>query len=123
MRELTGGRGADYTFVTVGAVPAMKQSYAMMAPGGCSVLVGMADEAARSTFNPLALSDNSGRIIGSKMGHSDIRADIPKLVEMYRSGDLKLDELITARLPFDQINQAIENVEKGIGLRNVIVME
>ncbi|MDH3667386.1 MAG: Zn-dependent alcohol dehydrogenase [Paracoccaceae bacterium] len=123
VRDLTGGRGADYIFVTVGAVPAMKQSYAMMAPGGCSVLVGMADEAARSTFNPLALSDNSGRIIGSKMGHSDIRADIPRLVEMYRAGDLMLDELITVRLPFDQINQAIENVEKGIGLRNVIVME
>ncbi len=123
VRDLTGGRGADYIFVTVGVVPAMKQSYAMMAPGGCSVLVGMADEAARSTFNPLALSDNSGMIVGSKMGHSDIRADIPKLVEMYRAGDLKLDELITARLPFDQINQAIENVENGIGLRNVIVME
>ena len=123
VRELTDGRGADFVFVTVGAVPAMKQSYAMMAPGGASVLVGMADQDARSTFNPLAISDSSCRIIGSKMGHSDIRADIPKLIAMYLAGELKLDELITARMPLDRINEAIENVEKGEGLRNVIVME
>ena len=123
VRKLTDGRGADFVFVTVGAVAAMKQSYQMLAKGGASVLVGMADMHARSTFDPLTLSDSSCRILGSKMGHSDIRADIPRLVEMYRKGDLKLDELITARLPFDQINLAIENVEKGIGLRNVIVME
>ena len=121
VRELTGGRGADFVFVTVGAVQAMKQSYVMLAPGGASVLVGMADMSARSTFNPLALSDGSRRILGSKMGQSDIRHDIPHLIGLYREGKLKLDELITARLPFDEINTAMDNVRNGIGLRNVIV--
>jgi len=121
VRALTGGRGADFVFVTVGAVEAMKQSYPMLAPGGASVLVGMADVAARSTFNPLALSDGSRRILGSKMGQCDIRADIPHLIGLYREGKLKLDELITARLPFDEINTAMDNVRAGIGLRNVII--
>jgi S-(hydroxymethyl)glutathione dehydrogenase/alcohol dehydrogenase len=121
VRELTDGRGADFVFVTVGAVQAMKQSYPMLAPGGASVLVGMADVDARSTFNPLALSDGSRRILGSKMGQSDIKADIPRLVEMYREGRLKLDELITARYPFEEINTAMDNVRNGIGLRNVVV--
>jgi Zn-dependent alcohol dehydrogenase len=121
VRALTGGRGADFVFVTVGAVPAMKQSYAMLAPGGASVLVGMADMNARSTFNPLALSDGSRRILGSKMGQSDIRADIPALIKLYREGKLKLDELITGRYRFDEINTAMDNVRNGVGLRNVVI--
>jgi S-(hydroxymethyl)glutathione dehydrogenase/alcohol dehydrogenase len=121
VRELTGGRGADYVFVTVGAIEAMKQSYVMLAPGGASVLVGMASADARSTFNPLALSDESRRILGSKMGHCDIRVEIPHLIGLYREGKLKLDELITARYGFDEINVAMDNVRGGVGLRNVIM--
>ena len=121
VRGLTGGRGADFVFVTVGAVQAMKQSYVMLAPGGASVLVGMADMDARSTFNPLALSDSSRRILGSKMGHCDIRVDIPALIELYREGKLKLDELITHRYAFEDINTAMDNVRNGVGLRNVIL--
>jgi len=121
VRELTGGRGADYVFVTVGAVEAMGQSYPMLAPGGASVLVGMADMAARSTFNPLALSDGSRRILGSKMGQCDIRKDIPHLIGLYREGRLKLDELITGRFRLEEINEAIASVKRGEALRNVIV--
>ncbi len=121
VRELTGGRGADYVFVTVGAPRAMDQSYRMLAPGGASVLVGMAGSKATSTFNPLALSNSCRRILGSKMGQCDIRVEIPRLIGMYREGRLKLDELITARYPFDEINTAMDNVRNGIGLRNVIV--
>jgi S-(hydroxymethyl)glutathione dehydrogenase/alcohol dehydrogenase len=121
VRELTGGRGADFVFVTVGAVQAMKQSYVMLAPGGASVLVGMASADARSTFNPLSLSDSSRRILGSKMGHCDIRVEIPHLIALYREGKLKLDELITARYRFEEINTAMDNVRAGTGLRNVII--
>jgi len=123
VRKLTGGRGADFVFVTVGATQPMDQSYRMLAPGGAAVLVGMANAKAMSTFNPLPLSDASRRILGSKMGQSDIRADIPVLAGMYRKGKLKLVELITHRYRFDQINTAMDNVRKGVGLRNVIVME
>ena len=122
VRELTGGRGADYVFVTVGATAAMAQSYRMLAPGGASVLVGMAHADAQSEFNPLDLSDGSRRILGSKMGQSDIRADIPMLIGLYREGRLKLDELVTHRYPFEEINTAMDNVRRGIGIRNVIVM-
>jgi Zn-dependent alcohol dehydrogenase len=41
-------------------------------------------------------------------------------VELYRGGRLKLDELITARYPLDEINTAIEVMERGQALRNVI---
>ena len=46
---------------------------------------------------------------------------MPRLVEHYQQGRLKLDELITARYPLDQINDAIASVNRGEALRNVIV--
>jgi S-(hydroxymethyl)glutathione dehydrogenase/alcohol dehydrogenase len=55
------------------------------------------------------------------MGHCDIRVEIPHLIGLYREGKLKLDELITARYGFDEINVAMDNVRGGVGLRNVIM--
>jgi len=61
------------------------------------------------------------RIIGSNMGSTRLGVDVPQLVELYRQGRLKLDELITARYPLERINEAIESMERGEALRNVIV--
>jgi Zn-dependent alcohol dehydrogenase len=55
------------------------------------------------------------------MGASRIREDIPNLIELYQVGRLKLDELISKRFSLDQINEAIEDAEKGESLRNVIM--
>jgi Zn-dependent alcohol dehydrogenase len=55
------------------------------------------------------------------MGSSNIQTDIPKLIELYKQGRLKLDELITARYPLEEINEAIASVNRGEALRNVIV--
>ena len=55
------------------------------------------------------------------MGSTRLSVDVPHLIELYRQGRLKLDELITARYPLDRINEAIEAVERGEALRNVIV--
>lgn len=120
--RLTGGRGVDFAFVTVGAPRAMEQSYRMLAKGGASVLVGMGAEGITSTFDPLTLSDSSQRILGSKMGHCDIQREIPRLADLYRAGKLKLDELISERFPFEEINTAMDRVRAGQGLRNVVMM-
>ena len=56
------------------------------------------------------------------MGTSDIRRDIPKLIEWYQKGDLKLDELVTATYPLESINEAVAAVGDGDVIRNVIVM-
>lgn len=118
---LTGGRGVDYAFVTVGAPSACDQSYAMLAPGGMSVLVGVAKSGASSAFDPIALVGRSQRIAGSKLGGDMIRA-IPELVGLYRAGTLALDALITARFPFERIDAAIDTTRRGEGLRSVVVI-
>ena len=55
------------------------------------------------------------------MGSTRLHVDVPRLVRLYQDGRLKLDELITARYPLAQINEAIAAMERGEALRNVIV--
>ncbi|NNF79975.1 MAG: zinc-binding dehydrogenase, partial [Rhizobiales bacterium] len=72
-------------------------------------------------IEPDAIANAAQRIMGSKMGSSKVRVDIPRLVDMYQQGRLKLDELITGRYPLSEINEAIDSVRRGEALRNVIV--
>jgi len=121
VKKLTGGRGVDFVFVTVGAKSAIDQSYDMVAPGGAAVIVGMPALGVKSEFDIVTLVNETKRILGSKMGSSNIQVDIPNLVDLYQQGRLKLDELITARYPLEEINTAIAAVNRGEALRNVIV--
>lgn len=64
----------------------------------------------------------TGRTItGSPMGSTRLFVDVPRLVQLYQEGRLKLDKLITKRYPLAAINDAITAMERGEALRNVIV--
>ena len=121
VRELTDGRGADYVFVTVGAKAAFDASYALLAKAGAVVLVGMPANGVMSEIDPGTMAAYSQRILGSKMGGSRISINIPNLVNLYKQGRLKLDELISGRYALADINEAMESVKRGDALRNVIV--
>ncbi len=118
---LTNGRGADFVFVTVGSVKAIEEGLGLLRNAGTLVVVGMPAAGAMAQFEPLKFADRGQRIIGSKMGSTRLRVDLPRLVAHYQQGRLKLDELITARYPLDEINDAIAAVNRGEALRNVIV--
>jgi Zn-dependent alcohol dehydrogenase len=121
VRALTGGRGADYVFVTVGRAVAVEQGLTLVRRGGTLVVVGMPPGG--ETFGVVAvdLVHDDIRILGSKLGSARLAEAIPRLVELYEDGRLKLDELVTARYPLEQINDAIAAVGNGSTLRNVIV--
>jgi S-(hydroxymethyl)glutathione dehydrogenase / alcohol dehydrogenase len=123
VRGLTGGRGADYVLVTVGSVGAVIQALGLTRKAGTVVLVGIPPSAATITVPVSALREDERRVIGCAMGSTPLSVDVPWLVGLYRQGRLKLDELITARYPLEQINEAIEAVERGEALRNVIVFD
>lgn len=122
IRARTGKRGVDFVFVTVGSEDAINQSFRMGAPGGAIVLVGMPHGEAKAVFSPVILSTLSQRVLGSLMGHMDIKREIPELVEKYRSGELLLDELISNRFGFDEVNAAMDATRRGEGLRNVVMI-
>jgi S-(hydroxymethyl)glutathione dehydrogenase / alcohol dehydrogenase len=121
-RELTKGRGADYVFVTVGAKAAFVQSLGLVARSGTLVLVGMPPDGMTIDIDPGFIAQDNLRVLGSKMGDSRIKVDIPKLVALYEAGRLKLDELITERFSLDQINDAMSKARSGEAVRNVILM-
>ncbi len=120
VKELTGGMGADYVFVTVGNAKAIEQGVAMSAPRGMTVIVGLPKVTDSLSLPPFVFIKEERTLTGSFMGTTQLQTEIPKLVELYKAGTLKLDELITARYPLEQINEAIESVERGEALRNVI---
>jgi S-(hydroxymethyl)glutathione dehydrogenase/alcohol dehydrogenase len=121
VRALTDGRGADYVFVTVGATAAIEQGFGLIRKGGTLVLVGMPGSGEIVGFEALRVANDCQIVLGSKMGSSRIRMDIPRLVDLYQQGSLKLDELVSGRYPLEEINEAIASVKRGEALRNVIV--
>jgi Zn-dependent alcohol dehydrogenase len=121
VRSLTHGRGADYVFITVGSTAAVTQGLKLLRRGGALVLVGMP---ARNAAVDVPIGDfvyDGIRMLGSNIGSARAQVDIPRLVELFQSGRLKLTELISRRYPLEQINEAIESMERGEALRNVIV--
>jgi len=123
VKALTDGRGVDYVFVTVGAPVAFQSAPALLAKGGAMVIVGMPPVGTVLDYEPIDLADRSTRYLGSSMGQSNVARDIPWLIDLYKQGRLKLDELITKRWSFDQINEAMADTKKGLARRNVIMMD
>jgi NDMA-dependent alcohol dehydrogenase len=121
VQEMTDGYGADYVIITVGVTSAIAQSIEMTGRQGMSVIVGLATT--DLTVFPMVIIDGEKIITGSFMGTTNSSEDIPKLVNLYQSGKLKLDELITDYYPLDKINDAIDAVNKGAALRNIITFD
>lgn len=121
VKKLTNRRGADHVLVTVGSAEAVGQALTLIRPGGAVVVVGMPEFKATVPLRVADLVWNEQRVIGCRMGSTRLQEDVPRLIEQYLSGRLKLDELITARYPLERINEAISEMESGAALRNVIV--
>ena len=85
------------------------------------VIVGMPAVGRAAHDRPRPIANDGQRILGSKMGSARIDVDIPRLVALYQDGRLKLDELISARYPLEEINEAIAASRGGAAIRNVIV--
>lgn len=117
------GRGADAVLVTVGVGAVYDMAPRYLARGGRIVMVGMPHGNVTSSYSPLIMADAGQGIVGSKMGNVVIKRDIPWMIDMYRQGRLKLDELISGRWQLDQINEAIADTLEGKARRNVILLK
>ncbi|MBI1415900.1 MAG: zinc-binding dehydrogenase [Limimaricola sp.] len=115
------GRGADAVFVTVGSARAYDQAINYIGKGGNIVLVGMPHSGQASSYELGNLAAWSQGMVGSKMGNTVIKRDIPWMVDLYGQGRLKLDELISGRWTLEQVNEAIADTRSGSAKRNVIV--
>ncbi len=120
---LTGGRGADYVFVAIGSTRAIEQALDLVRPGGTLIIVGMAATGDVAGFEMSSFAAMGKRILGSRMGSTDLARDLPVLTNAYAAGELLLDELISARYPLEEINEAIATARRPDTLRTVVTFE
>jgi S-(hydroxymethyl)glutathione dehydrogenase/alcohol dehydrogenase len=119
--ELTKG-GVHHSFEAIGLKQTAEQAFAMLARGGTANIIGMIPQ---GTMIELHGADFLGekRIQGSLMGSNHFPIDMPRLVDFYMSGKLKLDELISRRIKLEQINEAFEELKTGELARSVIMFD
>jgi S-(hydroxymethyl)glutathione dehydrogenase/alcohol dehydrogenase len=120
VRELTYGRGADFVIVSVAGIDTLRGGFLMSAQSGTTTIIGHGHGEQLSAFTPTDFMFGR-KLTGSAMGAVRLRTDIPRLIELYNIGRLKLDELVSGHYSFDQINEAFESSEKGEVIRNVIM--
>jgi len=121
VRELTGGRGADYVFEAVGRKETIEQSLAATRRGGTCVVIGVGSTRESVALNVFGIPFYEKRLVGSWYGSADVHVDVPKLYRLYRAGKLKLDQLVTRRYALDELNRAFADMTSGAGARGVIV--
>jgi S-(hydroxymethyl)glutathione dehydrogenase/alcohol dehydrogenase len=122
VQGLTGG-GADFVFECIGLVPTVEQAVQMTGRGGTTILVGVVPVTQNVSINPADLTLQEKKITGSIMGSNRFRFDMPKYIDFYLDGRLRLDEMISARIPLEDINGAFDLMRKGEAARQVIVFD
>ena len=118
--ELTGG-GADYTFDCTGNTVVMRQALEACHRGwGESIIIGVAEAGKEIATRPFQLV--TGRVWkGTAFGGARGRTDVPKIVDWYMEGKINIDDLITHKMPLDEINTAFDLMHEGKSIRSVIV--
>jgi S-(hydroxymethyl)glutathione dehydrogenase / alcohol dehydrogenase len=118
--ELTGG-GADYSFECIGNTDVMRQALECCHRGwGVSVIIGVAAAGKEISTRPFQLV--TGRVWkGSAFGGARGRRDVPKIVDWYMEGKIKIDDLITHTLPLDRINDGFDLMTRGESIRSVVI--
>ncbi len=124
--ELTRGQGADSAILTVGLMTAdvVAAGFNAVGKGGVVVVTGLNKLMEPTIQLPgtiLTLFRKS--IKGSLFGDCNPTTDIPKILGLYRAGDLKLDELVTRTYTLEQVNEGYEDLMSGKNVRGVIVHE
>jgi S-(hydroxymethyl)glutathione dehydrogenase/alcohol dehydrogenase len=123
-KSFTNGQGADVAIVTVGVITGehVAHAFSSIRKRGTVVVTALGDLTKVGLPIPLGeLTLFEKQIKGSLFGSSSPTADIPRLLSMYRSGHLKLDELVTTRYSLDDVARGYEDMHAGRNIRGIIV--
>ncbi|WP_280271326.1 alcohol dehydrogenase catalytic domain-containing protein [Nocardia wallacei] len=122
--ELTEwGVRADVVVEAAGNVRAFETAVAATAPGGTTVTVGLPNPEARASISPLGLVAQGRSIVGSYLGSAVPDRDIPEYIRMWREARLPVERLVSSRIRLEDINEAMDELAAGHGLRQVIVFD
>ncbi|KUI24322.1 alcohol dehydrogenase [Mycobacterium sp. IS-1742] len=111
---------AEVVIEAVGHPAALETAIAHTAPGGRTITVGLPRPDARVSVSPLGLVAEGRSLIGSYLGSAVPARDIPRFVELWRSGRLPVETLVSSTIPLDDINTAMDRLAEGKAVRQVI---
>jgi len=121
IREMTGG-GVDFSFEAIGLKKAAEQCFDCLRPGGTATVIGMIPVGQKIELEGSAFLREK-KIQGSSMGSNRFKVDMPRYVDFYMQGRLKLDEMITRRMKLDEVNEAFRAMKAGEVARSVLLFE
>jgi Zn-dependent alcohol dehydrogenase len=120
IRDLTGGKGVDFSFEAIGRPETIRQAFEAVKPGGTAVAIGIAPKEALISIPPQLLVYGERRLRGSFYGSTRPRADFARFADLYLAGRLKLDQLVTREWRLDEINEAFAAMNRGEVARGII---
>ncbi len=123
IRDLTGGRGADYVFEAVGIPALQEQCLDAARPGGVIVLAGISPMGSGTNLPGAIITRQEKTIMGTYYGSANTARDFPLYGELFLRGQLPLDKLVSQTYPLEQINEAYADMLSGETGRGVIVFE
>lgn len=121
VKELTAG-GVEYSFEALGLKQTSEQAFRMLRRSGVATIIGMVPVGEMLEIHGADLL-NDKRLQGSNMGSNRFRVDMPRYVDFYLDGKLKLDQMISKRIALEDINSAFDEMKRGEVARSVIVFD
>jgi S-(hydroxymethyl)glutathione dehydrogenase/alcohol dehydrogenase len=123
-KSFTNGQGADVAIVTVGVTEPehVAEAFGSIRKQGTVVVTGLGD--ITKVGLPISIGELTlyeKKLKGGLFGSSNPSADIPRMLELYRAGQLKLDELITTEYSLDDVARGYEDMHAGKNIRGVII--
>jgi S-(hydroxymethyl)glutathione dehydrogenase/alcohol dehydrogenase len=126
VQDLTFGQMADAVILTPGVLygDLLGQALSLTGKGGTTVVTAIAPMTqTQADINLFELAMWQKEVKGVIFGAGNPRFDIPNLLALYQSGQLKLDELITRTYTLDEINDGYQDMRDGKNIRGVLVMK
>jgi S-(hydroxymethyl)glutathione dehydrogenase/alcohol dehydrogenase len=118
IKEMTGG-GVEYSFEAVGLKTTAEQSFQCLRAGGTATIIGMVPFGMKIELHGYDFL-RERKIQGSSMGSNRFRFDMPKLLNAWKKGELKLDHLISSHIKLEEINEGYVKLKGGEVLRQLI---
>ena len=123
IKELTQGRGADYTVEAVGLPSVQETCLAAARPGGTIILAGLAPMGSSTNLPGATITRQEKTVKGSYYGSASPARDFPFFADLYLQKKLDLDQLVSRTYPLEQVNEAYADMLAGVVARGVILFE
>jgi S-(hydroxymethyl)glutathione dehydrogenase/alcohol dehydrogenase len=117
-----GAGGVDWAFECVGSPTVLRQAIEVLDWGGTAVAVGVPARTATVEVPITFFTHVDRNLIGCRAGAEQPHRDVPRIVDLYKRGLLKLDELVSATYPLEEFDAAVHDLHEGKLARGVLTI-